>query len=103
MNQVYVTVGYSILGLAIIAAGFVPTFIAMYKKNKNSSQIFKANPIAILGLGALGLALSLIFQAAEVNREIWALVVLLVIEAIRVVIWIYLIIMAAKDKELPIF
>ena len=98
-----VTIGYAILGLAIIAAGFIPSFIAAYKKNTNATQIYKANPIAILGLGALGLGLSLLFQMLEVNREVWALVILLVIEAVRVALWVYLIIMAAKDKELPVF
>ena len=103
MNNTSQTIGFVILGLAIIAAGFIPTFIAMYKKNKNSEQIYKANPIAILGLGFIGLGLSLIFQKIEVNTEVWALVILLVIEAIRIAAWIYLIIMAVKDKDLPIF
>ena len=98
-----VTIGYAILGLAIIAVGFIPSFIAAYKKNNNSTQIYKANPIVILGLGVIGLGLSLVFQLTEHNTEVWALVILLVIEAIRVAAWIYLIIMAAKDKELPIF
>ena len=95
--------GYGILGLAIIAAGFIPSFIALYKKNSNASQIFKLNPIVILGLGVIGLGLSLLFQILEVNREIWALVILLVIEALRLAIWVYLIIMAVKDRELPLF
>jgi hypothetical protein len=103
METTSVTIGYIILGFAIIALGFLPVFIAMYKKNVNASQIYKATPLAILGLGAVGLGLSLLFQALEVNREVWALVILLVIEAIRVAIWIYLIIMAVKDKDLPIF
>lgn len=103
MNNSSQTIGFIILGLAIIGAGFIPTFIAMYKKNSNADQIYKANPIAILGLGVLGLGLSLIFQLTEVNTEVWALVILLVIEAIRVAAWIYLIIMAVKDKDLPIF
>ena len=87
-----VVLGYGILGFAIIAAGFIPSFIALYKKNSNANQIFKLNLIVILGLGIIGLGLSLLFQLLEVNREIWALVILLVIEAIRFTAWIYLII-----------
>ena len=103
MNQASATIGYIILGLAINAIGFLPVFIAMYKKNQNATQIYKATPIAILGLGVLGLGLSLVFQMTEVNTEVWALVIILLIEAVRVAAWIYLLIMAAKDKDLPIF
>ena len=103
MENASVSIGYVLFGLLIIVLGFLPVFIAAYKKNVNASQIYKATPIAILGLGAIGLALSILFQSIEVNTEVWALVILLAVEAIRVAIWIYLIIMAVKDKDLPIF
>ena len=103
MNTASQTIGYVLLGFAILAIGFLPVYIAAYKKNVNASQIYKATPIAILGLGAVGLVLSIIFQSAQVNTEVRALIILIVIEVIRLAAWIYLTIMAVKDKDLPIF
>ncbi|MBQ6380420.1 MAG: hypothetical protein IJJ41_02310 [Clostridia bacterium] len=103
MNQSSPVIGYILLGLVSIALGFLPVFIAMYKKNSNASQLYKATPIVVLGLGAVGLALSLLFQNIGVAREVWALIILIVVEVIRLAAWLYLVIMAVKDKDLPIF
>ena len=103
MNQASVTIGYLLFGLLIIAVGFLPVFIALYKKNQNAPQLYKATPLAILGLGALGLGLSLLFESLEVNREVWAFIILIAVEVIRLAIWVYLMIKAVKDTDLPIF
>lgn len=96
-------IGYVILGLALTAAGFIPSFVAMYKKNSNASQLYKCNAIAVLGLGAVGLVLSLIFGVPESGKGVWLLVVLIVIEVLRLAAWAYLMYMAIKDNDLPIF
>ena len=103
MTNAYSTIGYILLGLVVLAIGFIPVYIAAYKKNVNADQIYKATPIAILGLGVIGLALSLLFQNLKVNNEVWALIILIVVELIRLVVWIYLLIKAVKDEDLPIF
>lgn len=103
MTDVTKVAGYIILGLVEIFIGFLPVFIAKYKENNNMMQIFKADIIVVLGFGILGTALSLIFQATKLNNEVWAFVILMVIEAVRLACWIYLMVMTVKDKELPIF
>ena len=103
MGNASATIGYVLLGLVLLAVGFIPVLIAAYKQNVNADQIYKATPIAILGLGAVGLALSILFQSLEVNTEVWALIILIVIEVLRLAVWIYLMYMAIKDKDLPIF
>ena len=97
------TAGIIILGLVAIVAGFIPTYLALYKKNSNTEGIIKLNAIAVLGIGILGMALSFIFQAAGVSDKVWALVILIVLELIRLAAWVYLLILAIKDNETPIF
>lgn len=103
LGSASVNIGYILLGLFILAVGFLPVFIAMYKKNQNAEQLYKATPIAILGMGVIGLVLSLVFNAIHVSQEVWAFVILILVEVIRLAAWVYLMIMAVKDKDLPIF
>ena len=103
MTNAYSTIGYVLLGLLVLAIGFIPVYIAAYKSNENAEQIYKATPIAILGLGIVGLGLSILFQSLKVNTEVWALIILIVVEVVRLAAWIYLMIKAVKDEELPIF
>lgn len=97
------TAGIIILGLVLIVAGFIPTFIALYKKNSNTESLIKFNATSILGIGVTGMALGLIFQSAGVSDKVWALIILIVIELVRLAAWIYLLIMAIKDDDLFIF
>ena len=97
------TAGIIILGLVLIVAGFIPTFIALYKKNSNTESLIKFNATSILGIGVTGMALGLIFQSAGVSDKVWALIILIVIELVRLATWIYLLIMAIKDDDLFIF
>ena len=97
------TAGIIILGLVAMLAGFIPTYLALYKKNSNTMGILKLNAIAILGIGILGMVLGFIFQAAGISDKVWALIILIVLEVIRLAAWVYLLILAIKDNETPIF
>ena len=95
--------GITILGLVVILAGFIPTYLAFYKKNNNAWSVLKFNAVSVLGLGVLGMVLSLIFQAAGVSDKVWALIILIIIELVRLAAWIYLLIKTVKDEDLFIF
>lgn len=103
MNTFSSTAGIIILGLVTVAAGFIPTYLALYKKNSNADSVIKFNAVSVLGIGIIGMALSFIFQAAGVSDKVWALIILIVLEVIRLAAWIYLLIMAIKDDDLFIF
>ncbi len=95
-----VMIGYGILGLAITAAGFIPSLLAMYKKNNNASKIYQFNAIGILVPGIIGLVLSLVFGVPNTQNSVWLLVVLIVLEVLRLAIWGYLMYLVIKDKEI---
>lgn len=97
------TAGIIILGLALMLAGFIPTYMAFYKKNENAYSVLKFNVASVLGIGIIGMALGMIFQSAGVSDKVWALVILIVIEVIRLAAWIYLLIKTVKDEDLFIF
>lgn len=103
MTNVSNIAGIIILGLVVILAGFIPTYLAFYKKNNNAWSVLKFNAVSALGFGVLGMALSLIFQATGTSDQVWALIILIIIELVRLAAWIYLLIMSIKDKDLFIF
>ena len=97
------TAGIIVLGFVAIAAGFIPTYMAFYKKNANADSVLKFNAVSVLGIGIIGMALGLIFQSAGVSDKVWALIILIIIELVRLVAWIYLLIKTVKDEDLFIF
>lgn len=103
MSDLSAVIGYILLGLVEFAVGFVPIIVAFVRKNENKMQILKADAIAVFGLGLIGTIFSSVCDAFALGSEVWVFVVVIIIEVIRLAAWVYLLIMAIKDKELPIF